>query len=131
MGDNIEQYEKQIEYGLQIQARISKIHNAMEVKQDPTRQFTNLITYLNSEILDPIKPKLKAISEKHAKLAHDIVANPNYPETFSWSRKHKTLYLNQKLYQCHYNYINECLPIIMDRLKELGILGRNMKQASI
>jgi hypothetical protein len=134
MSENPDQskYEMKIQYGTGIQSRIAKVHNAIENGKDSSSEFRNLLAYLHSEILNPIKPELSNISKKYAERVQNINKMTVFPETtYKWSGRHKTQYISALINREQNYAINEMLPILINRLENMGLLGEKTRQTRI
>jgi len=123
----------QIEYGANVQKRIDEIQKRLLLRISAGTAFSNLIEYLDSEIKNPIKPKLSEVQKIYQIKKNNFYKNLKYPETtFAWGRRHKVEYIQNELIKMNNECIEECMPILMDRFHELNILkNKDQKNTSL
>ena len=122
MDENI-RTQGQIEFGVNVQKRIDEVQKRLLYQFDASLAFENLINYFDSDIKKQMLPKIEIIQKKYQDQKEYFLKNLKYPETtFKWGNKRKRDYIGNKERILNNNSIQECLPIIMDRLHELNIL---------
>jgi|SRR3989304_633542 len=125
-------FETQLNYCNAIMTKVQELQFSLRLGKDCTREFSNLIFLLTDGIKTPIEPKMKEISEKYSKRIDEIRRMTNFPETsYKWSGRHKQWYMANLINREQSDAIREMIPVIINRLDEMGLLLNREKQTQI
>ena len=129
-GSNI-QFDTQLNYTNSLMVRISEIQFSLRRGMDCTREFSNLMALLTDGIKDPIKPKLKEISEKYEARVQMLRAKSDFPESYKWSVRHREKVRGVMISREQSAAILEMLNTIVNQLDSMGLLLNREKQTQI
>ena len=125
-------FDSQLNYTNAIMQKVQELQFSLRIGKDCANELQNLFYLLTDGIKDPIKPKLEEIRIGHAIKIEQIRKMTNYPETtFSWSGKHKAKYRGVLINREQSDAIREMIPVIINRLDEMGLLLNREKQIQI
>jgi len=125
-------FDTQLNYCNLIMTKIQELQFSLRLGKDCTREFSNIIALLTDGIKDPIKPKLIEISEKYQLKINKIRIMKDFPQTtFQWSGRHKQKYIGVLINREQSDAIREMIPVIINRLDEMGLLLNREKQTQI
>jgi len=127
-----QKFDTQLSYTNMIMQKIQELQFSLRCGRDCTREFSNLLFLLTDGIKIPIEPKLRTISFIHAKRVNEIRNMTNFPEgTFAWSGQHKQRHKGCLINREQSDAILEMIPVIINRLDEMGLLLNREKQTQI
>lgn len=127
-----QKFDTQLNYCNMIMQKIQEIQFSLRIGKDATNEFSNLLFLLTDGIKAPIEPKLKIISTKYSARIEKIRCMREFPQTtFQWSGKHKQKYMGVLVNREQGDAIREMIPVIINRLDEMGLLLNREKQTQI
>ncbi len=125
-------FDTQLNYCNMIMQKIQEIQFSLRAGQDCTREFSNLLALLTNGIKDPIKPELLKITNEYKIKIENIRKMQDFPETtFPWSGRHKLKYIGVLINREQSDAIRDMIPVIINRLDEMGLLLNREKQIQI
>lgn len=125
-------FDTQLNYCNSIMVKVSEIQFSLRHGLDCTREFSNLMALLTDGIKDPIKPKLKEISERHEANVKILRAKTDFPESnYKWSNRHKEKVRGIMINREQSDAIREMLSVVINQLDVMGLLLNREKQTQI
>jgi len=125
-------FDTQLNYTNMIMQKVQELQFSLRIGKDCSNELANLLYILTDGIKEPINPKLEEIRAKHVKEIEKIRKMKNYPvTTFAWSGKHKARYRGVLINREQSDAIREMIPVIINRLDEMGLLLNREKQTQI
>jgi hypothetical protein len=115
-------FDSQMNYCNAIMQKIQELQFSLRIGADCTREFSNILALLTDGIKNPIEPKIAEIANRHQENIKNIMNMKNFPETFAWSVPHKNKYKSVLINREQSDAIREMIPVIVNRLDEMGLL---------
>jgi hypothetical protein len=128
--ENRQEFLDTMNYPNLLMWRINDVHNAIKTGRDGSLEINNLISSLTSEIREPIEQKLLEI---HIVLEAEIekIKTTEFPHRGEpgWiSRYHRNSEIEGRCGMLNRETMLKTISIIMDRLKEMGLLTKTKRQ---
>ncbi len=125
-------FDSQLNYTNAILTKLQELQFSLRMGKDCSSEMSNLLYILTDGIRKPIDSKLEEIRAKHAIKINEIRRMTKYPtSTFVWSGKHKARYRGVLINREQSDALREMIPVIVNRLDEMGLLLNREKQTQI
>jgi hypothetical protein len=124
-------FDSQMNYCNAIMQKIQELQFSLRLGADCTREFSNILALLTDGIKKPIESKMSEIATRHQENIKNIMNMEKFPETFAWSELHKQKYRSVLINKEQSDAIREMIPVVVNRLDEMGLLLNRQNQTQI